>query len=196
MGFFNFNGGGGSSVVKTATVTLTDAQIKALPSGDFNIIPPVTSSQLLVPSLAIISGNIAGVYTNVQNDASARASGLVWFRNGGSPLCPIDLAGPTGLLHTGTFYWQCGPMPNYQQRAQGVITGSPDALLTPALEVGVVSGSNVELSNGQVAVPQGVFALAGDALDLHVGNGALGDFTGGNAANTLKVTVLYSVLDV
>lgn len=53
------------SIVATATITLTDAQIKALPTTGIEIVPAPGAGRVLRPYLALIISNFATVYTNL-----------------------------------------------------------------------------------------------------------------------------------
>src|SRR5690242_19531048 len=69
MGFFNF-GGGGSSVVQTATKTLTDAQIKALPTTPIELVAAPGSGKVIWWSMIVLRATIAGSYTNIGDRCS------------------------------------------------------------------------------------------------------------------------------
>lgn len=62
-------------------------------------------------------------------------------------------------------------------------------------------GAVIAYHQGLPADPSGgaippEYLVEDSAVHLHVDNAGQGDFTGGNAANTLKITVYYVVLDV
>jgi hypothetical protein len=59
-------GGGGDSLIQTATVTITDAQTKSLPTTPVQIVAaPGTGKRLILFTAQLIINNTAGVYSNV-----------------------------------------------------------------------------------------------------------------------------------
>jgi hypothetical protein len=154
---------GGSSVL-SATVTLDNDQIKALPTTAVEIIAAPGIGKMI----KLIAGQIRGdtwvaPYTNTEQ------SGLVLMNSDGWYLSSPMIAGVLGG----------DPSPRY------------DDFLIPNT---AVSG---------VAHVSGYAFTGGDAIDLTENlpvqikddfNGS--DYTGGNAANTLKVTVYYVVVDL
>jgi len=143
--------GGGSSYL-SATVTLTDAQIKALPSGNVEIIAAPGTGKYLYVNQVAFALNIVGAYTNVTINIPPQ----LW----------------------------------YKTSEVGIVDSTLDdfAFTTPD-KYGTLLNT----------YPQGYFASAdieNRAIELNISNTGAGNFTGGNAANTLKVTVYYVVVDL
>jgi len=173
-------GGGGSSPVRQATVTLTDGQIKALPSTPVEIVAAPGVGQFLVPLGAwLIIDATAGAYTNFNAPSGtnpyASSVYLAWdalnFFN--------DALGPaqaTGLLsHAERRVTYLSPVSGNMQEV----------------------GGDLADSSGLVYGDPAIAALGYDNASLSVvgQNNALGDFTGGNPANTLKVSLFYAVAE-
>ena len=151
--------------------TLTDEEIKALPSTAIAIVPAQGAGTVIQPlSAGYILNTSAGAYV-----ASADASWtLVW----------IPAAGQSRYAST------TQPIQSPLQSA----TESYGGWATPS--IGVINGGNFD---GLIQNDQGSNPLAEYAnLPLGIKDDYMGvaDYTGGNAANSLKVIVLYTVIDV
>jgi len=153
--------GTGVCMFKEVT-TLTDAQIKALPTTAVTIVP-LTAGKIIVPLAVLLQvDHTAAAYTNI----SAGVGNYISARFGG---------------------WDSPRIPN-------------DNLLTPAGKRTTFLPLHLYID----AVPPTVIALRtysyldgdleGSALEIRCTN-ALGNFTGGNAANSMKVTVYYQLID-
>jgi len=153
--------GTGVCMYKEVT-TLTDAQIKALPTTAITIVP-LTAGKVIVPLAVLLQVNhTAAAYTNI----SAGIGNYINARIGSWP-------SPRALN---------------------------DELLTPAgkrtvfipipLHLDATPPTSVSLKG--ITLPES--GLAGTNLTLNCVN-ALGNFTGGNAANSMTVTVYYQLLD-
>lgn len=154
-------------VVLSTTVTLTNAQIKALGAGTAVTIvpPPGVGKAFNFVSGFVVLNTTAGVYTNV-NVAAYFQFTLEGF------WASVGMVGnPMNLMLTG-----------------GGVYG---AFFAPASSGTVAAGSNTVSEVNSVAD-----YIDNYALQLSGGNGGAGAFTGGNAANTLKITVLYMIIDV
>lgn len=176
--------GGGSQAVLSATVPLTNAQIKALPGTDIQLVAAPGASKMIVPLYAFLTADFAVAYSGI--DASSEYPAL-WVAHARLPIFlaefindPDSFATPltsltdllTGTNEFGAILWRMLPL------AQSYITGG---------------------------APSNAFVIAGGAgpgpgdLDnapLKIGADNSINFTGGDAANSMKVTVLYTVLDI
>lgn len=163
--------------LKFVTVTLTDAQIKALPTTSVEIVPaPGSGKRLLYFNGIAILDTTAGVYGNVGQTATSP--------NGNAAV--IKMVTPNGahLSVFGVWGWLL----------EEATIGHIDL---PAY----VDGIDSVMNNPNVNDSWSDYATAYDDQPIHLAsyNGAqtpLGDYTNGNAANTLKVTVFYTVVDL
>lgn len=138
--------------ISSETVTLTDAQIKALPTTIPDVVPAQAGKILRFLSAHLLWDSRAGAYTNLDNDLY-----MVFRYSAGDTVSEAAFVG--GLLETSD-------------------KTSSDVTAKAAGNESLLAGTENR------------------ALQLHVNNAASGNFTGGNAANTLKVTVLYTIIDL
>lgn len=150
-------GGGGESLVQQASVTLTDAQIKALPTTEFQIIAAPGADKVIIPLFALFRPTISVAYTGIDADAQLYLVSSSWL----TTIYNENLNDVSQLLG-GSIWSFMGP--NLGVDAGGFL----------------LSSQTGEESN----LP----------INLGASNGS--DFTGGNAANTLTVVVLYVVVDL
>lgn len=88
----------GASVLRQATVTLTNAQIIALPSTPVVVIPAV-SGHVIVPSVWTVRSNITAFYTGT-TDASLN----LMYGTGGTVPIGLTTESASLLLNTGVRY--------------------------------------------------------------------------------------------
>jgi len=169
--------GGGTSLLQVATVTLTDAQIKALPHPTpIEIVAAPGVGKMLAFVYAQLQTNFAGAtYSGSANNdylglfmlndgspSGAGSSALLFNGAEGSP------AGLNAFLSNSGRVWPLIPWFAYD-----TAWGGPDP--------------------SQSGYAQGSFENKG--LYLFASNAA-GDFTGGHANNTLKCVVYYLIVDL
>ncbi len=159
-------GDGGGSSYLVASVELTDAQIKALPtfsSGYIELVPAPGANKVLLLAYAVLKWNITGgAYTNISADNTiVIAFGDFAGYASNLSTIPVDDVDRITILSQPSFV-----------DGRGSWAGFLDAYV-----------NGVEATN----VINQPLKLASDNT---------GDFTGGNAANTLKVTVYYVVVDL
>lgn len=150
---FAGEGGAVEQVVYSQTVTLTDANIKALPTTPFELLPePAAGQRLFIVGGTVTIDVRAGVYTNFGATTKFRlVLGGVW--NQDAILFFKDQLEDNSAVFVNDF--------------------RPNADFTYVDEV-----------------------LLGGGFTATTPNGVAGNFTGGNAANTIKITTLYSVADL
>jgi len=159
---------GGDSLVLSATVELTDAQIKALPTTPFEIVPAQGAGKFILPVSAIIQSNFSGgVYTNI-TDASWQ---LVYNDAGSTNLASTPMRSQS-ILNTTNENFSIFAIPNM---FAGVTTFDGSVVTSTLI--------GVDYANKPLAI----FDRFTESFS---------DYTGGNAANTLKVTVYYVVVDL
>lgn len=150
-----------------ASVTLTDAQIKALRATPFEIVAPTESlggsgspTTLPIPIAAFAVSNLTAAYTNLEADQDVM---FVW---GADETFAYSLQATAAVV------------------GQGLFSTEGDQFLSP---VGVAPTVD------QASTLADLFNDNGLYFTLNAGTGAL---TGGNAANSLKVTVWYGIFEV
>ena len=145
--------------VRSKTVILTDAQIKALPTTAIELVAaPGASKFIFLQSALIVSNCQAGTY--ISGDFAGGSLGF-------------------SVVNSVSF---------------SLLEGDLESLLTDTSQLGTVwfQGNH---ATAKVAAPKAMGDTVNQPLTLVAGNGS-GNYTGGNAANTLKVTVLYVIMDV
>lgn len=161
---------GPSAGILSATVTLTDAQIKALPTTPVQLVaaPGAGFALVLLDAILVLDAQ-AGAYTNIDPDDAEL--GVVLDPTDGASIVLANnsadgLDNLSGFLDSAALRWT--------------------RLLGGGLKVAP-------------SAPEDVFATEMDftedaALLLRALNAAAGDFTGGNAANAMQVIVSYRVV--
>jgi hypothetical protein len=159
------NGSGGASLLHQATVTLTNAQIKAIPVDQFLVIAAPGANKVLLPAGgSIIANCVAGAYVAEESDICLALA----YDEG--PLAS-DYAG------TATFLTQA-----FLRLARFVC---------PTFEAG--TGDQL---NHFVALQQELVDLTNVAIHLRDDDNDGGDpYSGGDAANTMIVSVAYYLLN-
>jgi hypothetical protein len=161
------------------TVPLTNAQIKALPTTPVEILAAPGEAKLIVPVAGLFNLDaLAGAYSNV--GAIVGFYPLLGINNAFGPVSNVLIR--TALLAPDTLRVKLAPYQNFFG-----LSGSADVTL------GLVSEGD-PLSKDEIAPnePLTVKVFNYDAtFEVDQGN-----FTGGHEDNTLKVTVLYTIIDV
>lgn len=162
----------GEARLKTVTFSRTDAQIKALPSGVFEIKAAV-ANRLFIPQWAVIISNFtAGAYTNVHS------GGVV---SGAQPYLNVSVNDDNG---------------NFLDYITNItaesITDFTDFFASATKKVMSLQSFhyNSAIAGFTRSFVQLQTALVGNIV-LVCNNAGDGNFTGGNAANTLTGTVGY-----
>lgn len=163
------------SALLTITTTLTNAQIKALPSTPIELVPAPGAGFQLVPFLCAVRGNtnhgMGSAYGNVDPDFSALyvlyAGGSSWsnYVINDSTLGYQSVTDLFTASHT--FYWSF----------LAYTTAEPI------------------YAWGNIAIPE-VGIEENHALHLIWDNNAAGNLTGGVSANSLAVTTYYTIVPV
>ena len=148
-------------LLQKATVTLTNAQIKALPTTPVEVVAAPGAGKLLVALYSVFALTThAGDYTNINAAAQLGVDLSFGLSTSAGVLNEASGGGVSGVLAVGGpgigFVGHTGNSPPFEP---------PTTFVNTALVVAAL-------------------------------NGGSGDFTGGNGANTLKVTVYYVVVDL
>ena len=167
--------------LRIATVTLTDAQIKALPTTPVQILSdPGAGNRNKLLGFSVVIRATSGAYTNID---ATYADLHVEIQTGNYAVYPILVKDtPQGIVQLTNALGAA---------ARTVIDVSPFPLVS-------VQGA---AANDQLYVLPNAKTYAGSppadwddsTLSIKMDNNGSGDLTGGNAANTLKVTVYYTV---
>lgn len=162
-----------ASQIYQAPLTLTDAQVKALPSTPIEIVPAPGAGKALLPFLAWWYVKWAADYTNIGS------------------LSRIGI-GYSGQLN--------GTLAQFDETAAGQVSNlladgaSHPAVMGPRGTSGPLTGSPIS-ATGQFQDDPGVTNAALEVFAVNGGT-ATGNFTGGNGGNVIFVTLFYVVADV
>lgn len=163
------------------TATLTDAQIKALPTTPIELIgAPGAGYRIKIISGSLRLNNLAGVYNNVNADYFAVQIHvpLVTWVVGGSWINDSTM---TFALTQGTDVFHGG------------VGNRLTDLIAPGfsgLDAGASSGAGEWVVNNGLV---GTVDYDGTAIQISIDNNGSGVLTGGNSANTLLVNLLYTI---
>jgi hypothetical protein len=156
--------------VRKKSVTLTDAHIKALPTTPIEIVPAPGAGKVIQYLGGTIVVALEADYTDI-DDGSAMFFGVA-----------TNVVSAYVLDDSGA-----SPA---QVNLSNLLAGSGDGVLF------VPPYSDFASGWGLVAAGQsGVTNVANQPLTLRLDFGT-GNLTGGDATNTMKVTVLYTIIDV
>lgn len=160
--------GPAENILRTATVTLTDAQIKSLATGEVDLVPAPGAGKMNVLLFAVAKIALAASYTNV--DALAFIG-----------IGPSGGAVSSTLIDVSPYLTDFGSVPNSLLHFEPQVITTTAALDTPTYARGY---SNIVAAEENLAL-----TIKGD-------NNGDGAFTGGDAANTMTITVVYVVIDL
>ena len=171
--------GGGTGGVSTATVRLTHAQILALPTTAIQIAPAPTATQLIVPMVAVAALDPWHAdYTNINASSLIGVTYTSVIAEGGGVPSLLSYGDESKVGFTGV---------------SPLLADGANSIVTFPVR-GTVSGSLTYTNGNDAPTQPWTTAFVGKGLVLFVDNGVSGNFTGGNAADSLLVAVHYFVI--
>jgi hypothetical protein len=174
-----FGGGGGSDVQHQDTITLTNAQILALPTTAVEVLAAPGANKLIVPLVILLHMKWVADYGNINATAMLKADLAGNFIVG---LRESVLSGITSLLAGGGPDGTWVSLGLNNAIAQGVTTTATPNINTHTHPIGADSGFyDADLVN----VP----------LTISMDNQGSGVLTGGDADNELQVSAAYYLLN-
>lgn len=156
-----------ASGLLSATVTLDDDDIKALPTTPIELVPAPGAGLMLLPQhVTILVNSLGGGYTNIDTDEAV----LVVQDGGGEDRT------------------------NAIQNVSALGFDQVSNILDSAAQKGaVLTGGTTEIAGDDQTAT--AFDFSDDEpLVLVLNNNAAGNLTGGNAANSMTVSVIYTVV--
>lgn len=161
-----------------AKVDLTDAQIKALPTTPITLVPAPGAGKTIYMLGAFVRIDTANDgYGNISADPAA--SLFITFEGEG----PGPAQGYLGKVAT-----------NHQLNLLLTSFTNHTVLLSP-ITTAVIKDVSANVG-GFVLAQIDAFDMENKALVLVVENAALGNFTGGDPANTGSITVVYAIVEL
>lgn len=164
------------SIVHQATVTLTDAQIKALPTTAVEIIAEPGANKLLVPIVIMLHMKWVADYSNIDPTAQLKADTAGSFM---ALLSQPTLSGVSALLAGGGPDGTWVPI-TIQQLAKSVPT---PAAPTNHMHNGVADSGFYDAD------------IVNISLSISLDNAEAGDLEDGDPDNELQVSVVYYILN-
>jgi hypothetical protein len=167
----------GESLILSSIVTLTDEQIKALPSTQVTVIPAQGANMLILPVVMLLHFVGPADYTNITPGSALKLDLSGAFV---TPLRENTLSGISALLAGG-----------------GGSDGTLVALSLNTLASSTVTPVAPTAHFHQPAADSGFYDsdLVNKLLRIYIENNS-GDLTGGDPANTLTIFTYYILVDL
>lgn len=156
-----------SEMIYSATFVLTDAQTKALPTTAVEILPAAGENTIIFPLAFWVRENWSADYENIDGDASIHIN-----ING------VDFGIFDESANLGVTFLLAGGGPDGINGYVTAMQSMPYPVASHTL--GIVGMYDSDISN--------------QPITIRAFNGSSGNFTGGDSANTLTITVLYTII--
>jgi len=158
----------------TESFVLTDAQVKALPTTSFTLVPAQGANTIILPLISILRLNWVASYTNISANAQLK---LGLNDNSAASLASLN-----------------EPDTTFAKVSKLLANGeSTTAILTPKQRTGAAA-NGVDITRGTTGIADS--EALNVALTLSIDNDGSGDLTGGDAGNSLGVYLQYVVFDI
>lgn len=167
------------------SVTLTNAQIKALPTTPIDIVPAPGAGKIIWPKNTLLLFNYTAPYTNI-NGVSALYGGMAGLFNSTVVQNDSSLTAVSGR--------------GFYDASTGITLLSE--FLAPGFDTAIMlnypTSDSRGASNwdGPLTYIFGTGSAVNQPLQLILNNSGSGDLTGGNAANTLMVVTEYTEITI
>lgn len=160
----------GAADIRQLSITLTDAEVKTLPTASVELIPTPGTNRFILVFFAHAHLEWIADYTNI--DAASLINLTIGTSETVWPLRQSIGSGVSALLAGG------GP-------------DGTHAFFSPRFAAGAAHSDSFSATSNLYDAD-----IVNLPLTISLNNGGAGNLTGGDAGNALKVTLLYTIIDI